>query len=223
MPSSFSKLIKSRKLFIHFLLISVLVAISILLFYRQILQAIGNYLLFEDDLRPVDVIHVIAGEDYRTEYAIELYKRGFARYIFFTGGWCKFHGYYHGQHGRELALSRGVPPEAILIDDAEVKSTFDETLLLKSWLQNNSGKIYSVIVVSDPHHMRRSRWTIHFILGQNFTALMAPVPFEHTPFIADWWKDSASLSYVREEYTKLVYYILRYQFSFTWLAFLDQE
>jgi len=77
------------------------------------------------------VIHVIAGDDYRTEYAIQLYKQGYAQSIYFTGGWCKFHNYFHGEHGLQLALERGVPREAIIYDDSPVLSTYDETLLVK--------------------------------------------------------------------------------------------
>jgi len=37
---------------------------------------IGDFLVVEDDLRPADVIHIIAGDDYRTDYAIQLYQQG---------------------------------------------------------------------------------------------------------------------------------------------------
>jgi len=42
----------------------------------RILLAVGDFLVVQDELKPVDVIHVIAGDDYRTDYAIQLYKQG---------------------------------------------------------------------------------------------------------------------------------------------------
>jgi len=54
----------------------------------------------KSNLQPADAIHVIAGEDYRTDYAIQLYKQGYGKTLFFTGGWCETQGYHHGEHAR---------------------------------------------------------------------------------------------------------------------------
>jgi uncharacterized SAM-binding protein YcdF (DUF218 family) len=200
-----------------------IIAVPLYRFYKWLLLKIGDYLIVQDNLYPVDVIHVIAGDDYRTEYAIQLYKQGYAKYIFFTGGWCTIHGWYHGLHGQQLALDQGIPPGAIAYDDSVVTSTFSETLRLKDWMDKNPILTRSVIVVSDPFHMRRARWTNRFILGNKITTLMAPVPFDQTPFTLQWWNDKASTNYVKEEYIKFVYYFLRYRLSLTWLAPFDKE
>lgn len=188
----------------------------------QTIATIGNFLVVQNDLRPADVIHVIAGDDYRTAYAIQLYKQGYARMLFFTGGWCQYHGYYHGEHALQLALEAGIPQQAIAYDDSTVTSTYDEALLLKKFILGNQPAYHTVIVVSDPYHMRRSQWTYHHIIGKGFTVLMAPVPFDRTPFKQQWWTDSASTSYVKEEYQKLIYYFFRYQLNLKWLAGLDK-
>jgi hypothetical protein len=56
---------------------------------------------------------------------------------------------------------------------------------------------------------------------------MAPVPFELTPYQHNWWKDPMSRQNVQEEYSKLLYYLLRYQYSRglfkDWLASFDTE
>jgi uncharacterized SAM-binding protein YcdF (DUF218 family) len=193
------------------------------MFRQRILLSIGNYLTFVDSLSPVDVIHVIAGGDYRTDYAIQLYKQGYAKTIFFTGGWCSTHGYYHGIHGQELALSQGVPPDAIAYDDSSVTSTYEETVRLKAWMDQHLVSVQSVMVVSDPFHMRRARWTNRFVLGKAIKIIMAPVPFDQTPYQQQWWTDQASTRYVKDEYKKLAYYYFRYGLSIKWLAFLDKE
>lgn len=205
----------------------VLLATIFFLFKEQISLAVGDYLVIQDKLRPVDVIHVIAGDDYRTDYAIQLYKQGYAKYIFFTGGLCQFHGYDHGEHGQQLALSQGVPQEAIAFDDSSVTSTYSETLRLKAWIDQSPVPIRSVVVVSDPFHMRRARWTNRHVLGKGIEIIMAPVPFEQTPYKQQWWTDESSRKYVEDEYKKTVYYFLRYQLArgwFSgWLASFDKD
>jgi uncharacterized SAM-binding protein YcdF (DUF218 family) len=191
---------------------------------EKVLLVVGNYLVIQDRLVPADVIHVIAGDDYRTEYGIQLYKQGYAKYIFFTGGWYEPVG-WHGAHGQQLALQRGIPLEAIVFDDTKVTSTYDEVMLLKAWMDQSSQPIQSVMVVSDPFHMRRARWTYRRVLGKEAKILLAPVQFESTPYKREWWKDQESQNYIKDEYIKSVYYLIRYKLAWgrfkDWLAVFD--
>ena len=57
------------------LLSLVVLSISLFLFRERILRSIGDFLIVQDTLKPADVIHVIAGEDYRTDYAFQLYQQ----------------------------------------------------------------------------------------------------------------------------------------------------
>ena len=204
-----------------------LLAILLMLTREYWLSLIGDCLIVQDSVQPADVIHVIAGDDYRTDYAIQLYKEGDAQTIFFTGGWCIPHGYYHGEHGKERSLAAGVPANAIAFDDSPVTSTYMEAQRLKAWIDRSPRPIRSVIVVSDPFHMRRASWIYRWVLGDKIRVEMAPVPFEQTPFQRAWWKDPASSQYVHDEYTKLAYNLLRYRLSSgafqTWLASFDTE
>jgi uncharacterized SAM-binding protein YcdF (DUF218 family) len=177
--------------------ILVLVGATLFLIREPVLLAIGDFLMVQDELRPADVIHVIAGPDDRTDYAIQLYRQGYARQIFFTGGWCTFHNYYHGQHGQQRALERGVPPEAIAFDEAQVTSTYDEVVRLKEFIIHSQQPVRSVIVVSDPFHMRRARWTYRHLLGDQVSLQMAPVPFALSPYHRHWWTDEKSRQYVK--------------------------
>jgi uncharacterized SAM-binding protein YcdF (DUF218 family) len=216
-----------NNLFIPGLLI-VGIVFAFLLLYEPALLFIGDYLVLEDDLATADVIHVIAGEDYRTDYAIQLYQQGLGEQIFFTGGWCNFHHYDHGRHGLERARSQGVPEQAIAFDDTPVKSTYDEAVRLKAHIDEDpSSSAQSVIVVSDPFHMRRARWTYQRVLGKEIVVLMAPVPFDRTPYQRSWWKSSKSMRMLWDEYLKNVYYIFRYRLASgklrDWLASLDRD
>ena len=209
--------------FFFFIIIICLLLSAFVIFSKQIKTGIGKFLIIQDNLYPADVIHVIAGNDYRTEYAIQLYQQGFARKIFFTGGWCSQHGYFHGEHGMQLALDAGVPQADIAFDDSTVMSTYDETLLLQNYLDTLQPPAQSIIVVSDPFHMRRARWTNRMVFGKGMNIIMQPVPFDLTPFSQQWWEDDASRSFVKDEYKKMIFYYFRYQLGWTWLSFLDMN
>jgi len=214
----------------HVLVITcIVVLLGVILFLTRepVLLAIGDFLVVQDELQPADVIHVISGPDDRTDYAIQLYKEGYARQIFFTGGWCTFHNYYHGQHGKERALEQGVPPEAIALDDSRVTSTYAEVLQLKEFITHSQAPVRSVIVVSDPFHMRRARWTYRHLAGDQVSVQMAPVPFELSPYQRRWWTDERSREYVKNEYLKIAYYYARYRFGMgpvqKWLASFEES
>jgi uncharacterized SAM-binding protein YcdF (DUF218 family) len=211
-----------------FLTILVLGGILIPIFYEPILLAIGGFLIIQDELHPADVIHVIAGEDYRLDYAILLYQQEYAKKIYVTGGgWCPHHQVVHENLWRNRAIEKEVAPEDIIIDNSKITSTYSEAERLKDWIDQSPVPINSIIVVSDPFHMRRARWAYQKVLGENIEVQMAPVPFERTPFLHSWWVDSKSWRYVRDEYQKYVYYVLRYNFSEgkfqEWLVSLDRE
>ena len=95
------------------------VIVGVLLFGARepILLTVGNFLVIQDRLQPADMIHVIAGPDDRADYAIQLYKQGCGKTIFFTGGWYVSHGYYHGQHGAERAEAQGIELESVSLPD----------------------------------------------------------------------------------------------------------
>lgn len=197
-------------------------------FREQWLMAIGNFLIVEDDLHPANVIHVIAGENYRIDYAIQLYHQGYGKKIFLTGGgWCPTHHVVHEGEWRQRSLDQGVLPEDIIIDSSRIMSTYQEAELLKSWIEESPAPIRSVIVVSDPFHMRRARWTFSKVLENHIEVQMSPVTFNQLPFQKEWWKDAESRKYVLEEYQKLIYYLARYQLSRgrfnEWLISLEHE
>jgi uncharacterized SAM-binding protein YcdF (DUF218 family) len=193
----------------------------------QWLTFIGRFLVVQDTLEPADVIHVIAGDDYRTDYAFQLYQDGYGKTIFFTGGWCDIHLYEHGAHAREKALAQGLPLDAIASDASAVMSTYMEAERLKEWIEKSPSTVKSIIVVSDPFHMRRARWAYQKVFNDQIQIQMAPVPFDRTPFQLTWWKDVESKRYVQEEYFKLIFYLIRYQFSWgsfrDWLASFDMH
>jgi uncharacterized SAM-binding protein YcdF (DUF218 family) len=218
---------RPKKYFFVILIAVILLGINMFIFHERILLFIGDFLVIQDELHPADLIHVIAGPDHRTDYAVHLYKLGYGKRIFFTGGWCTIDNHYHGEYGKKRAMDQGISLEAIGTDDSHVTSTYSEIVRLKKFIDKSDKPIHSVLVVSDPHHMRRARWAYRQVFGKEITFLMAPVPFDLSPYRHRWWTERESRRMVEEEYLKLVYYIARYQFSWSflkdWLASLDRD
>lgn len=200
---------------------------TLILAHEPILLAIGDYLVLQDALQAADVIHVIAGHDDRTDYAIRLYQQGYGKQLFFSGGWCAVIQGDHGERGRARALEQGVPAEAIGTDSTAVTSTYAEVVRLRAFVAQRPEPVHSVIVVSDPFHMRRAQWTYRHVLGPGVRVQMAHIPFNFTSYQRRWWTEPASRRYVWAEYEKLVYYYARYGLNCRplseWLSSLDWE
>jgi uncharacterized SAM-binding protein YcdF (DUF218 family) len=218
---------RPKKYLLVILIAIVFLGTSIFISREQILLSFGDFLIIQDEIHPADLIHVIAGLDHRTDYAIHLYKLGYGKRIFFTGGWCRGHNYYHGEHSKKLALEHGIPLEAIVADDSHVTSTYSEIVRLKKFIEKSPKPIHSILLVSDPHHMRRARWTYHRVLNNKIQLEMAPVPFEFSAYKRRWWTDAGTRKMVKDEYIKSLYYHARYQLSCgplrNWLASLDKD
>jgi uncharacterized SAM-binding protein YcdF (DUF218 family) len=206
-----------------FLLIpaGVIFGATLFLFRRPLLFTVGDFLVVRDDLAPADVIHVISGPNERVDYGIQLYQQGYARQLFFTGRGGQ------AQRARGRAVRRGVPPAAVVTDGSRVTSTYSEAVRLKEFIAESPDPIHSVILVSDPFHMRRARWAYRQVLGGQVTLQMAPVPFEQSLYQRRWWSDSESREMVLSEYVKILYYYARYKLSWgpvrEWLASFDWD
>jgi len=89
----------------------------------------------------------------RIKAAIALYESGRVQYLVFTGGTPVADYPAEGQVGREFAIEHGVPASAIL---AETTSRTTWQNLANAKLLTESAGIESVLLVSDPLHMRRA-------------------------------------------------------------------
>jgi hypothetical protein len=88
------------------------------LIHEKILLTVGDFLVFQDEVRPADVIHVISGPDYRTHYAVQLYHKRYGKQLFFTGGWCSNIQGNHAEHAKERSIGQGVEcPRPLLLTD----------------------------------------------------------------------------------------------------------
>lgn len=196
-----------RRLRSYLLGLVTLLVLSIVFDHRSILASLGQFLTVkrEEELQPADMIHVLGGRLERTEYALQLYRQGYGRNLFFTG--------------KEMApllkwyaTSHGIPAHHIINFDSRATNTYHEALELKQLLVNET-TVRSVIVVSSPYHMRRVRWTFRQVIDDQINLQFVPVPFTQTSDHWQWWSDHNSRKKVIKEYLKLLGYYMRYQFG----------
>lgn len=115
-----------------------------------------------DEVRPADVIVVLGAAEYRgrpspvlqarLNHALFLYRQEMAPRILTTGGAGGDPSFTEGDVGRAYLSQRGVPSEAILVED-EGSSTVESTVAAAEIMRRMNLK--SCIVVSDGYHIYR--------------------------------------------------------------------
>lgn len=163
--------------------------------------AIGAYLAIlslrveresrRDEARPSDVIIVMGAAEYRgkpspvlkrrLDHAVELYRSRMAPFILTTGGPGGDPSFTEGGVGRSYLMDRGVPAEAIIVED-EGDST--------AWSLSAAGEILrrmdlrSCIVVSDGYHIFRTR---RILQQAGFQAVGSPWESGENKPAREWW------------------------------------
>jgi uncharacterized SAM-binding protein YcdF (DUF218 family) len=131
------------------------------------LVGVAAYIIWvgqRDDAAPADAIIVLGAAAYdakpspvfeeRIRHGIDLYKRGLAPTLIFTGGYGGTGARFsESQVARRYALRQGVPDKAILIESLS-RNTHDNLRQARVLMQQH--KLHSVIIVSDPLHMARA-------------------------------------------------------------------
>lgn len=172
----------------------------------------GGYWLQASAQVPIgsDAIVVLGGDEEgeRSLRALELYRMGFAPRMVLTGLQIGRNAAPAPTNWRVASLeASGVPAEAISFELQATNSFQEATNTLE--LMKASGWT-SVLVVSDPPHMRRLAWTWGSVFrgsGKRFTLV------ESTPNwwnARTWWKDERAGAFVITEYIKLAYYVAKY-------------
>ncbi|MHC9084011.1 YdcF family protein [Luteimonas sp. RIT-PG2_3] len=117
-----------------------------------------------DQAAPADAIVVLGAAAYdaapspvfkaRIEHGLDLYRRGYAGTLIFTGGYGGSRARFaESQVARRYALRRGVPDSDILIESRS-QTTYQNLLEARRLLQDH--ELGKVILVSDPLHMARA-------------------------------------------------------------------
>ena len=144
-----------------------------------------------DEARPADVIMVLGAAEYRgrpspvlrarLDHALELYRRRLAPRILTTGGAGGDPQFTEGGVGRAYLVSKGVPSEAIIVED-QSESTVLSTALASEIMRRM--RLHSVIVVSDGYHIYRVKKMLE---SHGLTAYGSPRPEGSSAASRDRW------------------------------------
>ena len=146
-----------------------------------------------DDARPADAIIVLGAGAYdanpspvfeeRIRHGIDLYRRGLAPKLIFTGGYGGVGARFsESQVARRYALRQGVPDKAILIESLS-RNTHDN--LRQASLLMQQHQLHDVIVVSDPLHMARA---LRISKELGIRAVGSPTPTSRFRTFATRWR-----------------------------------
>jgi uncharacterized SAM-binding protein YcdF (DUF218 family) len=160
--------------------------------------------------RHADVILALGGDNGdRVALAVKLYKEGMAPRIMLTG---LENSYKESRPDYlnwrvQFLYAHGVPKEAVILESAAGNS-WEEAVNTLNLLKQHEWK--TVLVVSDPPHMRRLNWAWGKVFGESgreyILVSTTPAWWE----AAHWWRHEQAGPFVLMEYTKLAYYILKY-------------
>ncbi len=116
-----------------------------------------------DQAAPADAIIVLGAAAYdarpspvfaeRIRHGIDLYQRGLAKHLIFTGGFGNGARFSESQVAQRYALKHGVPGQAILI---ETQSRTTHQNLQQAAVLMKAHGFKRAIIVSDPLHMARA-------------------------------------------------------------------
>ncbi len=190
---------KLLKVLVAFALIAVLLYVG----HGFILEKAGRYLYFKDELKPADVLVVLAGEETeRVEYGVKLFKDGWARKdkMLLAGGPLVWK-YTWASLMKEHAMHLGVPKGAILLEDKS-RNTEEDARFTKEIL--NKYRYKSCILVTSPYHSRRATKIFRKIMGDKIMVISAPSEKSWFSF-DEWWKRRRDRSMVFNEYSKFVW------------------
>ncbi|MFH1508145.1 MAG: ElyC/SanA/YdcF family protein [Candidatus Omnitrophota bacterium] len=199
-----------------------LLSLYLLVFYTPVAWLLASPLKIVQPVQNSDAIIVLAGGvgesgqpgqgyEERVEYAVQLYKKGFAPVLIFSSGY--MYVFKEPLVMRALAISLGVPGSAILLDDRSA-STYDNAGNVVSILRQKGWN--KVIMVSAPYHMLRLSLVMKKIVPE-MRVIYSPIPdslfYRHGigPNGEKVFKQITfrQLKAILHEYLSIVYYWIR--------------
>lgn len=172
------------------------------------LTAVARFLYLNEPPRPADAILVLGGgEGEREEWAAHLYFQGYAPLLITSGEVPPRLGEKRtfAEISRAALLEHGVPTEAILMLPATT-STYDEARQSRALMESWGAR--TLLVISDPYHMRRAVLTFRKVYrGSPVELVFVSTPTSWFRF-ERWWTRERELLVVFAEYQKLAFYLL---------------
>lgn len=163
---------------------------------------VGFYLSPQNKLEKTDAIVVISGGQTttRAKTGIELYEKGYAPRLIFSGA-ALDDGPSNAAAMRRQALSAGVSDNAIEVDE-DSKNTYQNAENTKRIMDEE--KIKKIILVTSPYHQRRASMTFKKILGGDHSVINYS-SFDNRWSKSGWWATPFGLRITIAELFKVIY------------------
>lgn len=131
-----------------------------------------------------DAIIAVSGGDTnaRTQKAVDLYKRGWADKLIFSGAAADKSGPSNAEAMRKYALTRGVPAGAIIIEGSS-ETTHENAKLSYGVFKNYN--FNRVILVTSAYHQRRASIEFRDSVGDTTEIINHPVKRDNQ--WSQWW------------------------------------
>lgn len=149
-------------------------------------KMLWEYHHMNHQVKKADCIFVLGSQDKRVaHYAIDLFFRGFAPYILFSGGFGRFtNGVFDKTEAKtfaDIALARGIPEDKIIIENKST-NTGQNIEFSKEILRRSGFDFNSFILVQKPYMERRAYATFKKIWPEKDCIAISPkIPFEEYP------------------------------------------
>lgn len=132
----------------------------------------------------VDAIVAVSGGDTiaRTDEAIELYRKGWAPLVIFSGAAADTSGPSNALAMKRYALESGIPADAILIEEFS-QTTAENAVNTSLFLKDRD--IDRIVLVTSAYHQRRANLEFHVRLGEGAVILNHPVAEDDQ--WSQWW------------------------------------
>ena len=214
-----------RRTALLLLIVLVLIAGFLHGYRRPLLHQIGAYLILEEPLQSADLIVVISGTLPEIHYGLDLFHQGYGKKMLFLGHFpvelaviskdpFEVMEKPWDEIAAHMAVTAGVPKDALLFSDAFDNSTYERVASLIRIAQAHDQR--SMIIVTSPVYSRRVALSARHILQDAVpTFRLAPTPQSYYPEpyrfnLDDWWLDENHPKMLLDEYTKLAYYWFKY-------------
>jgi uncharacterized SAM-binding protein YcdF (DUF218 family) len=175
---------------------------------------LGHFLTVDDALSQADAIVILGGGNPgRARHGVELFERGYAPVVVFSGGTLKDVGLAcsSAMLSLEAAQELGLPPGVAIIAP-EAQSTYDEAVNLRGLARERGWgsphRRWGLIIVTEPLHTRRAARTFRTLLPEVEVIVSAAPDPRYDP--ARWWESEHGLVGVFNELLKLGFYWAKY-------------
>ena len=127
---------------------------------KKQVEVLLKYLFINKEIEKADAILGLGSIDYKVaEKCAELYKKGYGKYIIFTGNCGKetegIINQTEGENFRDVAVKIGVPEDKIYLEK-QATTTWENYIYVRRVMRDNNLNPKSMVVVQKPYAERRS-------------------------------------------------------------------